>query len=58
MESTTTATTTYPNTSSDVQFTDGDILVSLLLTIIILFNIFAGIHNSIVGVKIKKQQYD
>lgn len=41
-----------------LKYTDGDILISLLLSILIILNIFSGIHNIFFGVKIKKQLYD
>ena len=43
---------------ASLKFTDGDILISLLLSILIILNIFGGVNNVIFGVKIKKQKYD
>lgn len=50
--STTSTATTSPIT------TQGDMVISLLLSILIIINIFAGVHNAFFGVKVKKQKYD
>jgi len=41
-----------------IHFTDGEIVISLLLITLILIHIFGGIHNAITGIKVKKPQYD
>lgn len=44
--------------SKPITFTDGEILLSMLLITLILLHIFGGIHNALIGIKTKKQQYD
>lgn len=41
-----------------INFSDGEILISILLITLILTHIFGGLHNMLVGIKVKKQQYD
>jgi len=41
-----------------INFTDGEILISILLFTLILLNIFGGLHNTLIGFKSKKEQYD
>lgn len=42
----------------NLHFTDGEILISTLLLTIIILYIFDITHHRIIGLKIKKNQYD
>lgn len=57
-----TSTTTPPSISSfsvnNPNFSDGDILISMLLSVLILIHIFGALHNSLIGIKVKRTQYD
>lgn len=50
----TTATTTPPF----VGVTEGDTLISFFLFVLIILQIFGGVFNSLIGIKIKKPYYD
>jgi len=58
MEATTTAPSTNLVSVNGYIFSAGDILQAILLTILILLSIFGSLHNGLIGIKVKKQQYD
>lgn len=58
METSTNTPSIEPLIGQPINFSNGEILISILLITLILLKIFGSIHNALIGIKTKKPQYD